>query len=368
MDPKEGWQEAGLEGQADMKALQIARSGGPEALKVVELPSPALMPDGVRIQVAAAGVNFADLMMRMGLYPEAPPLPFVPGYEVAGVVTETGDQVRKLKPGDRVMAGCRFGGYASEVVLPEFQVRKTPSHLSDAEAASIPVNFMTAWVALEEMGRVRSGDRVLVPSAAGGVGIAAVQIAAARGARVTGLVGSKDKQGIFQDLGRELGAESVLTNDEWNSADDRAAGAFDIILDATGGDSLKRSMRRLAPCGRIVSYGVSSLVTGPKRDIVKVLRGILKTPIYTPFKLMNENKGVFGLNMLQLFEPPAPGQDPYSTPMARAFDGAIAAFEQKRFRAIVGKIFSLEDGGAAHQHLQSRSNVGKVVLTLRDPN
>ncbi len=342
-----------------MHALQITGKGGPEVLKYIECEAPAMIPGGVRIRVAASGVNFADLMMRMGMYPEAPPIPFVPGYEVAGTVSEVGPGVTKFKAGDRVVAGCKFGGYVDEIVLPEYQVRRTPSHLSDAEAASIPVNFMTAWTALEEMARVRKGDRVLVPSAAGGVGVAAVQIAASRGAHVVGLVGSPSKTAIV----RELGAAETMTNDQWESASDRDAGGFDIILDATGGASVKRSMRRLAHGGRVVVFGVSSFVGGERRSLPRIIGGFLKTPFYTPFKLMETCTGIFGINMLALFEPPPPGQDLSGTVMGRAFDGSLKAFEERRFRAIVGKTFGLAEGGAAHSHLQSRSNVGKVVLT-----
>jgi NADPH:quinone reductase-like Zn-dependent oxidoreductase len=331
-----------------MHALQIAGKGGPGVFKYIELPSPPLTEDGVRIRVKASGVNFADLMMRMGMYPE-----------VAGQVVEVGPQVKKFKPGDRVLAGCKFGGYVDEIVLSEYQVRKTPQHLSDAEAASIPVNFMTAWTALEEMGRVRKGDRVLVPSAAGGVGVAAVQIAAARGAHVVGVVGSPAKVQIVRDLG----AAETMTNEQWENSSDKDAGGFDIVLDATGGESVKRSMRRLAHGGRVVVFGVSSFVSGPKANLLRVARGFLQTPFYTPFKLMDTCTGIFGINMLKLFDPPAPGSDLSGTIMGRAFDGPLKAFEEKRFRAIVGKEFPLIEGGAAHTHLQSRGNIGKVVLT-----
>lgn len=335
-----------------MHALQITRKGGPEVFKLIELPNPPMRPDGVRIRVTASGVNFADIMMRMGMYPEAPPVPFVPGYEVAGTVLEAGPQVRGFQPGDRVVAGCKFGGYVDEIVLPSSQVRKTPSLLSDAEAASIPVNFMTAWVALEEMARVRPGDRVVIPSAAGGVGVAAVQIAAQRGAEVIGLVGSPVKQQVV----RELGAAGTMTNEEWEEAADKDAGGYDIILDASGGESLKRAMRRLAPMGRVVSYGASSFVGfGETRSLGRILSGFAHTPFYTPFKLMDQCKGVFGLNMLKLIDPPEG--------MARAFDGVMKAFEEKRFKAVVGKTFPLAEAGAAHAHLQSRANIGKVVLT-----
>jgi synaptic vesicle membrane protein VAT-1 len=341
-----------------MHALQITRAGGPEVLKLIELPSPALTPDGVRVEVKAAGINFADLMMRMGMYPEAPPLPFVPGYEISGIVIETGARVSKFKPGDRVLGACKFGGYVSEIVLPEFQLRKTPAHLSDAEAASVPVNFMTAWVALEEMGRVRAGDRVLVPSAAGGVGVAAVQIAARAGAHVVGLVGSPSKAQIV----RELGAAETMTNEEWEKASDKDAGGFDIVLDSTGGESVKRAMRRLTHGGRTISFGVSSFVGGEKRNLAKIVGGFLHTPFFTPFKLMDQCKGIFGLNMLALFDPPAPGTDLNKTILGRSFDGPLKAFEEKRFRAVIGKSFPLAEGGAAQSHLQSRGNVGKVVL------
>ena len=342
-----------------MQAIQITRFGGPEVLKLIELPSPTMVPDGIRIRAHASGVNFADLMMRMGLYPEAPKPPFVPGYEVAGTVTEVGPQVKKIRVGDRVVAACKFGGYVNEIVLQEFQVRKTPAHLSDAEAASIPVNYMTAWVALHEMARVRKGDRVLVPSAAGGVGVAAVQLARLAGAHVVGLVGSQSKAQIVKDLG----AAEVMTNAEWESAKDSDAGGFDVVLDATGADSLKRGMRRLAHTGRAVNYGVSTFVTGEKRSIPALVKGFCATPIFTPFKLMMNNQGVFGLNMLALFDPPPPGGDISASPMGRAFDGPLKAFEQKELRAIVGKEFPLAECGAAHTHLQSRGNIGKVILT-----
>jgi NADPH:quinone reductase-like Zn-dependent oxidoreductase len=336
-------------------ALQISRFGGPEVLKIVDVPAQELPPNGVRIAVRAAGVNFADLMMRMGMYPEAPKPPFVPGYEVSGQVTGVGSQVTGFRPGDRVLAGSKFGGYTSEIVLPDYQVRKTPASLSDAEAATIPVNFMTAWVALEDMARVRAGDRVLIHSAAGGVGVAAVQIAARAGAHVVGLVGSPSKA----DVVKSLGAHEVWTNEKWETGEDKDLGGFDIVLDATGGKSLKTGFRRLAPAGRIVNFGVASMV-GEKRSLAKVVSTFVNTPLFTPFKLMMHNKGVYGLNMLQLFEPPVDGRE---TLMGRCLDRVMEGFEKGRFKAIVGKTFPLAEGGAAHEYLRSRANIGKVVLT-----
>ncbi len=336
-----------------MTEMQIVRFGGPEVFRAVQRPSAPLAPDQVRLQVSATGINFADVQMRMGLYPEAPRLPFAPGFEVAGVIAEVGADVHLFRPGERVLAACRFGGYTDEIVLPVQNCRRTPRRLSDVEAASIPVSFMTAWIALMEMGRVRDGDRVLVPGAAGGVGSAIVQVAAHAGAKVIGVVGSSEKK----DLVRSLGAAQALTYEELGDRNGPEGRDFDVILDARGGRDLRDSMGRLAPGGRVVSYGVSSLVSGPTRSIVKTVFRLLKTPLLTPIGLAMGNKGVFGLNMLKLFDT-APGVEL----LMKALDWTLEGFENGVYRATVGKVFPLADAGAAHMYLQSRKNTGKIVL------
>lgn len=346
-------------------SVQITRFGAGSSMELRELPSDPISEGCVRIAVRAIGVNFADLMMRMGTYPEAPPLPFTPGYEVSGVITEVGAGVKNYAAGDRVLAGCRFGGYTTEIVLPVRQVRKIPAQMDFNEAAALPVNFMTAWVALEEMGRVRAGDRVLIPSAAGGVGVAALQIAKRRGAHCTALVGSEQKRAAVE----ALGADRVILNTAWDSAPDAEFGKFEIILEATGGAALKRSYRRLAQAGRVINYGISSIVQGEKRSLFAILRGLIQTPFFTPFGLMMHNRGVFGINMLKLFDPASsteggPQDDPQENPMLRALDSLMEIQNSAQpFRLIVGKVFPLAEAGQAHSYLQSRANVGKVILT-----
>jgi NADPH:quinone reductase-like Zn-dependent oxidoreductase len=200
---------------------------------------------------------------------------------------------------------------------------------------------------------VREGDRVLVPGAAGGVGSAIVQVAAHAGAQVIGLVGSPEKK----DLVRSLGAAHASTYDEFGDRHGPDGRNFDLILDSRGGRDLKDSMRRLAPGGRVVSYGVSSLVTGPKRSIVKTVYRLLKTPLLTPIGLAMRNEGVFGLNMLKLFDT-APGLEL----LMKALDWTLEGFENGWYRATVGSVFPLTDAGTAHMHLQSRKNTGKIVL------
>ncbi len=183
-----------------MRAVVIPRFGGPEVLRVREMPPSPLAPDCVRIRVGAAGINFADVQMRMGLYPEAPKPPFVPGFEIAGAVTEVGRQVTSFRPGDRVLGFTRFGGYTTEIVLPAAFVRKTPSFLSDVEAAAIPTAFATAWISLMDMARVRAGDRVLVPGAAGGVARPWSRWRCRPGPRWSGWSGRGQRRTLFSPL------------------------------------------------------------------------------------------------------------------------------------------------------------------------
>jgi NADPH:quinone reductase-like Zn-dependent oxidoreductase len=287
----------------------------------------------------------------MGLYPEAPKPPFVPGYEIAGVIVETGAQVEGFRSGDRVIAGTRFGGYTDEIILPVSQIRKTPSVLTDPEAAAVPVNFMTAWVALQEMARVRRGDRVLIESVAGGVGIAAVQIAAEVGAEIVGLTSSVEKASIV----KSLGASTLWTYDHWNESPVSEIGKFDVILNASGGAGLKRAFDRLAPTGRIITFGAADIVSGKRRSLARTVSYLAKTPFFTPFKLMMTNRGIFGLNMLQLFND--------ERILDRCLDPILRKIEEKKFRPIVGKTYPLEKAGEAQNWLQSRKNIGKVVLT-----
>lgn len=334
-----------------MTSIQITRFGGPEVLRAVEAPPPPLMPDGLRIAVKASGVCFADVQMRMGLYPEAPRPPFVPGYEVAGVVTEVGPRAGSFHPGDRVIAVPRFGGYATEIVLPESQVRTIPAHLDHAEAAAIPVSFLTAWIALVDMARVRSGDRVLVPGAAGGVGMALVQIAARAGASVVGLVGSAAKR----DAVLLLGAREVFTYQDW--AGRGGPGKFDVIVDPRGGGALRDSIRRLTEAGRVVSYGISDMVRGPRRSVTRTLATLLRTPLLNPVRLAMRNQGVFGLNVLRLFD-----TESGMRIAGRALDAVLEVFRQRGFSVIIGGKWPLAQAGEAHAFLQGRTGVGKVVL------
>src|SRR6185312_8983120 len=280
-----------------MRAVVITKHGDPSVLQVQERPAPALQAGCVRIEVAAAGVNFADTMARTGLYADAPKPPMVVGYEVAGTVVEVASDVAGVDPGQRVMAGTRFGGYASEVVVPAADVVPLSDAFSFEEGAAIPVVYATAWAGLLGFGSLRAGESVLVQAAAGGVGIAATQIAKRYGAEVHGTASPAKHDAI-----RANGVDRAYdyTQPGWdNELNDR----FDVVLDAIGGSSFKRSYRMLRVGGRLVAFGASSVQQGEKRNLLRAGRQAL--PMLRGFDLirqMSDSKAVIGLNMLRLWD------------------------------------------------------------------
>lgn len=331
-----------------MRAVVITKHGGPSVLRVQEQPDPGLGAGEVRIDVAAAGINFADVMARMGLYPDAPKTPCVVGYEVAGTILELGDGVEGLAVGQRVLAGTKFGGYASQVVVPASDVVPLPENLSFEQGAAIPVNYATAWAGLIGYGSLRRGERVLVHSAGGGVGIAATQIAKRAGAEVYGTA-SPGKHARCE----ELGVDHVLDYNRpgW----EKGLPQFDVILDAVAGRSFRTSYELLRPGGRLVAFGASSLVSGQRRNLVTALRTVIRMPRFNLIKQMSESKAVIGLNMLSLWKDRGT-LEPWIAPLrALLDDGTIAP--------VVAGVFAFEEAGAAQTMIVERRNVGKVVLT-----
>ena len=330
----------------------ITKHGGPEVLQVQERPDAPLGSGQVRIQVAAAGINFADVMARMGLYQDAPKTPCVVGYEVAGTILELGEGVTSSHPqlsaGQRVLAGTMFGGYADQVVVPAADVVPLPERLSFEQGAAIPVNYATAWAGLTGYGELGPGSRVLVHSAGGGVGIAATQIAKQLGAEVYGTASPGKHQRIL-----ELGVDRAL--DYTTSGWERGIGSFDVVLDAVGGHSFRTSYSLLRPGGRLVAFGASAVVSGERRNIPNALRTVLRMPRFNLIKQMAESKAVVGLNMLTLWKDRgtlAPWIEPLSSMLA---DGTI--------EPVIAGAFAFDRAGEAQTMIVERRNVGKVVLT-----
>jgi NADPH:quinone reductase-like Zn-dependent oxidoreductase len=341
-----------------MRAVVITKHGGPEVLKVEERPDPPVGPGEVRIAVKAAGINFADLMARSGMYPDAPKIPCVVGYEVAGEVESVGPGVESHKVGDRVIGGTRFNGQAELVAVPEDQVFPLPKKLSFEEGAAFPVNYATAYAGLVIMGGLQEGDRALIHAAAGGVGISATQIAKSRGAEVFGTASSSKHDAI-----REQGVDHAIDYRTQDFADEvmritRDEGV-DVIMDAIGPSSFRKDYRILRPGGRLIMYGASELQSGDRRNIGSALRGLARMPTATmpwwkSMAVMNENKGVFGLNMLHWWD--------QEGGLNRATEPLMAALEAGDLKPVVAEAFPFDRAPDAHRYIHERRNIGKVVL------
>ena len=245
----------------------------------------------------ASGVNFADVLGRLGLYPDLPPMPVVPGYEVSGRVDTLGDGVDAGWTGRDVFAPTRFGGYADVVCVPIKQIFERPTGMSALEAAAIPVNYLTAWQLLVVMGALKREETVLVHSVGGGVGIAATQIAKHIGARVIGTA-SATKHAEMRALGVECLIDYRTENFETRVHEITGGRGVELIIDAVGGESWKKGYRILAPTGRLGMFGISAAVNRKERSLLGMLSLLANTPWFqfNPLSLMNANKGVFGVN------------------------------------------------------------------------
>ena len=246
-----------------MRQAVITRHGGPEVIELRELPDPVPNEGEVRLRVRAAGVNFADVLARLGLYPDAPRPPVVVGYEVAGHVDAIGGGVTGFVEGDRVVALTRFGGYSDLVIVPAAQCFRFPESLSDAEAAAVPVTYLTAALALYKMAALAPGETVLVHNAGGGVGIAAIQLAQLRRAIVIGTA-SPFKHAALRTFGVEHLIDYTTADVKQEVRAMTRGRGCDVILDPIGGRSFKSSYRLLAPMGRLVMFGLSAAATSEK--------------------------------------------------------------------------------------------------------
>jgi NADPH:quinone reductase-like Zn-dependent oxidoreductase len=336
-----------------MRQVVIPRHGGADVFEVRESPDPTPGDGEVRIRVRAAGINFADILARIGLYPDAPRPPVVVGYEVAGVVDAVGTGVTSPQPGDRVVALTRFGGYADCVVVPAAQAFRFPDGLSDAEAAAVPVTYLTAALALYRLAAVSAGETVLVHNAGGGLGIAATQLARLRRATVMGTASSA-KHDALRSFGVDHAIDYRHGNVEAEIIRLTKGRGVDVILDPLGGKSFAASYRMLAPLGRLVMLGVSS-VAGERRSPWRVVRAWWGMKHFSPLSLMNRNRGVFGLNLGHLWDE--------RRPLQAVMDLLLAELGAGRLTPVVARTFPLERAGDAHRFIQSRSNIGKVVLT-----
>jgi NADPH:quinone reductase-like Zn-dependent oxidoreductase len=336
-----------------VRALVMTKHGAPEdALDVREWADPVVGDGKVLIDVRAAGLNFADVMARAGLYPDAPKTPCVMGYEVAGIVEAVGSDVQGFQPGQRVAAATRFTGFAERAVADAADTLPLPDSMSFEQGAAIPVNYGTAYTALVLMAAVRPGETVLVHAAGGGVGIAATQIARDRGATVIGTA-SASKHDAIRAQGVEYAIDYRTQDFKQEVARITEGRGVDVVLDALG--EFKASYAALGTGGRMVMYGASKFLTGDKRNLVKALRTVATMPRFNSLRMMNDNKAVIGINLLKWWD--ARGS------LADATGALADLMERGVIKPVVAETFSFSQASQAHRFIQERKNVGKVVLT-----
>lgn len=336
-----------------MRQIWITKAGLPDVLQSQTAPDPIPGNGEIRIRVQASGVNFADILGRMGTYPDAPAIPYVPGYEVAGVVDLVGQGVPDFKEGDNVFAATRFNGYSDVVCVPYKQAFKRLDWMPVHDAVSLPVNYLTAYMALLVMGSLKPGDKVLIHNAGGGVGLAALDICNIIGAETLGTASPEKHEFLIQ---RGLRHPIDYRNRDFEQVVQNITGhrGVQLILDPIGGKYWPKNYRSLSETGRLVHFGVSSMATGMKKSLLGLLRMLVWLPFYTPFKLMNDNKGIIGVNLGHMWEQ----ADLIQVWMRQL----VSWYDEALFRPHIDKTFSFDEVAAAHLYVQSRKNIGKVVL------
>jgi NADPH:quinone reductase-like Zn-dependent oxidoreductase len=342
-----------------MQKVVVHRPGGADRLVIEDAADPVPQPGEVCVAVSAIGVNFADLVVRMGLYKSAREFgwPITPGFEIAGTIASVGARVTAFAPGDRVLGVTRFGGYATRICLPEAQVLRIPSGVSFAQAGTFPVAFLTAYYALVELCRLRPKQRVLVHSAAGGVGGALVQLAKRAGAEVVAVVGAPHKVTVA----REHGADTVIDKSVealWPAAERAAPGGFHAVFDANGSETLRQGYRHLAPTGRLVIYGFHTLLRrgSDRLNPPKAFIEWLKIPSFNPLEMVDKNCGVLAFNLSYLFEEIALFQE--------AMTDLVASLERGELHCPRVTEVPFADVVRAHTMLHAGDSVGKIALVV----
>ena len=334
----------------------IKKAGGVSAITTEPMQAPTPKAGEVRIKVAYAGINFADLLMRLGFYQPRPPFPFTPGYEVSGVVDALGKGVAGLEVGQKVVAAMRNGGQASYVLSPVDRVIPLPDGISLQAAASTPVTYMTAHHMLHHLGHLRPEDKVLVHGGAGGVGTAALQLCKWAGVKQVWATSSKGKHHIIE----HYGARPIDRHNEDFEAiikEETAGTGVDHILDPIGGDHLRRSLSCLAEGGRLYTYGMSAAAPSGKRSLLKALFALRRMPKFDPLRLMTRNRAVFGVHMgTWSNEAVMHGQ------LARIVEG----IQTGHLEPIVDSVFDATNVQEAHQYIHDAKNIGKVLLRFHD--
>ncbi len=337
-----------------MKAVWISRPGDTSVLEVRETPTPEPKAGEVRIRVERAGLNFAEVSARKGMYPDAPPTPCVVGYEAAGVIDKLGPGVESPAVGTRVMALIRFGAHADHVVIPAQQAMPIPDAMSFDDAAAIPVNYLTAYHILFRIAPLRPGMRVLVHMAAGGVGTAALQLCKTVPDVVTFGTASASKH----DHLRAMGCTHPI---DYRSADYEPevmrltdGRGVDRVLDALGGNDFRKGYRVLRSTGHLICYGFANAQGPGGRTPFKLLGALVRTPFFHPLQLMGDNRAVSGVNLGHLWHE--------QEMLLEELTEIVKLYNEGVVKPVIDGVYDFAHAADAHARIEQGRNVGKVLL------
>lgn len=338
-----------------MRAVVLDRHGGADVLRLRDVPDPRPEPGEVVVDLEAIGINYAEILSRKGLYGWAPPLPYVPGMEGCGRVAELGSDVGGLEEGQRVIVGAQHGAYAERIAVPAAQALPAPPDFTIDECAAFGVNYLTAWVSLMEMARLRPSDRVLVTAAAGGVGTAALQIATRFGCVTLAMAGSDEKLDRVRALGAAAGVNYRIDGFEHRLRAAAGAHGVDVVIELVGGDVYRSVWPALAPFGRVVVAGFASLDLRRWSPLSwwRTWRDLPRADIRT---LAPASHGLLGTHLGYLL--------PEADRLRRVWDDLTAFVAAHGIRPVVGATFAFEEIPEAHRLIESRRSVGKVVVRL----
>lgn len=330
-----------------MRAVRLTRYGGPDVLRIGDVPTPEPRRGEVRVRVHCFGINFAEVLSRRGLYGWAPRLPYVPGMEAFGEIDAVGAGVTSHRVGDRAIVGTQFGTYAEFVCVAAERALPPPRGFTAEENAAFAVNYLTAWIGLMEMARLRATDTLLVTSAAGGVGTAAVQLGSRLGARVVGAAG-RGKQDAVRALGAALSLDYGQRS--WESQLPDAH----VVLEMSGGAAYRAALRHLAPMARVVLVGASAAFPRTRNPLARIA-ALRNLPRPSVPDMLRRSYGVMSFHAGWLLDAGA---------IARQWQELVQFTEEHRIRPVIARTFAFEEIADAHRALEERTNIGKVVVRI----
>jgi NADPH2:quinone reductase len=338
-----------------MKAYVLNKFGDPSVLTLSEVPSPEAESGEIRIRTERIGLNYAEIQSRKGLYGWAPKIPYIPGMEAFGIIDQIGSNVSKERIGEKVMIGTQFGSYSEHVAVPEHLAIPAIPHYSEDENAAFLVNYMTAWIALIEMARIKAGDTVLIQAAAGGVGTAAVQIAKNLDCRVFATCSADNKIRLLNDLGVDL-AMNYVQDDFVQLIKDHTTGlGVDVVLEVVGGDVYKKSLSLLNPFGRLVVAGFASLDLKKYNPAswIKTWRNVPRVNIQ---KMAIKSRGVMAIHLGYLLN--------NKSIMQQVLTELKQFISEKNIKPIIGHRFDFRNMSDAHELMEFRNSIGKIVINV----